>query len=78
MKVKELIKILQSVEDKNRNIQILIGDEYDDSLGCEVFDVMHIDDSEQCVEIFCEINDCYTEIFPQSKITINTQQNDNL
>ena len=71
MKVKELIQILQRIEDKNRNIQILIGDEYDDSLGCEVFDVMHTDDVEQCVEIFCEINQCYVDIFPQSKITIN-------
>jgi len=71
MKVKELIEVLNKIEDKNRDIQILIGNEHEDSLGCDTFHLMHTDNVEQCVEIFCEIEDCYTELFPDSKITIN-------
>ena len=70
-KVRELIEELNKIENKEREIQILIGDEYDDSLGCETFELMHTDDCEQCVEIFCAIDDCYTdEVFPTTKIKI--------
>jgi hypothetical protein len=71
MKVKELIAILNNIENKDREIQILIGDEDNDSLGCETIELLHTDDVEQCVELFCHIEDCYTdEVFPQSKIKI--------
>ena len=61
MKISELIEELQQIEDKDRELQILIGDEDDDSLGCEKFEFMHIDDCgiEHCVEIFCHEKDCY-------------------
>ena len=35
MKVRELIEQLNKIENKEREIQILIGDEDNDSLGCE-------------------------------------------
>ena len=70
MKVKELIEELQKIENKERDIQILIGDEDNDSLGCEVFSLMHTDDVEQCVELFCETENCYTDVFPESSIKI--------
>jgi len=72
MKVKELIEQLNQIENKERELQILIGDESNDSLGCETFELMHTDDDcEQCVEIFCVIDDCYTdEMFPNTRIEI--------
>jgi len=71
MKVKELIEELNKIENKEREIQILIGDEDNDSLGCEKFELMHTDDCEQCVEMFCMIEDCYTdEMFPRTRINI--------
>lgn len=71
MKVSELINQLEKIENKERDLQILIGHYDGDSLGCEKFELMHTDDVEQCVEIFCMTDDCYTDIFPESKITIN-------
>ena len=59
MKISELIEELQKIEDKDRELQILIGNEDDDSLGCEKFELMHIDNCEQVVEIFCHEKDCY-------------------
>lgn len=59
MKVKELINQLQMIENKNRNIQILIGNEDYDSIGCDDFELMHTDDSDQCIEIFCYDKECY-------------------
>ena len=71
MKVRELIEQLNKIENKGRELQILIGDEDNDSLGCETFELMHTDDCEQCVEIFCALDDCYTdEMFPRTKIKI--------
>lgn len=71
MKVKELIEELSKIKDKERELQILIGDEDGDSLGCETFELMHTDDVEQCVEIFCAVDDCYTdEMFSNTRIKI--------
>ena len=60
MKINELIKELQKIEDKNRELQILIGNEDSDSLGCDKFELMHTDDCDQVVEIFCYEEDCYS------------------
>ncbi len=71
MKVRELIEELNKIENKERKIQILIGDEDSDSLGCETFELMHTDDCEQCVEIFCAVDECNTkEMLPRTKIKI--------
>lgn len=76
MTVRELIEELSKIENKERELQILIGDEDVDSLGCETFELMHTsDDCEQCVEIFCAVDDCYTdEMFPRTKISINKKR----
>jgi hypothetical protein len=72
MKVRELIEELSKIENKERELQILIGDEEWDSLGCETFELMHTDDCEQCVEIFCAVDNCYThEMFPRTRISID-------
>jgi|9_EtaG_2_1085328.scaffolds.fasta_scaffold15843_6 uncharacterized protein YcnI len=54
MKVKELIKELQQIKDKDKELQILIGDDDNDYYTCSDFTLMHtLDDDEQnCVEIF--------------------------
>jgi len=76
MKVRELIEELNKIENKEREIQILIGDEDNDSLGCERFELGHTDDCEQCVEIFCNIDDCYTdEMFHNTRIKLLTNKN---
>ena len=49
----------QICENKEREIQILIGNEDNDSLGCETFSLMHTEDCDQCVEIFCEEKNVY-------------------
>jgi hypothetical protein len=72
MKISKLIEELQKIKDKDRELQILIGNEYNDSLGCDNFELMHTDNHgiEHCVEIFCHEDNCYTHPFPQSNITI--------
>ncbi len=59
MKVKELIKILQKIDNQDRHIQILVGDEDKDNFASDNFEVMHTDDVEQCVEIFIEDKNIY-------------------
>jgi|TARA_B110000977_G_scaffold104221_1_gene136009 hypothetical protein len=59
MKVKDLIKILENIENKERDIQILVGDEDKDYFASGQFSVMHTDNVEQCVEIFIEKNNLY-------------------
>ena len=36
-----------------------VGNEDFDNFGCDEFELMHTDDSEQCVEIFCYDKECY-------------------
>ena len=62
MKVKELLKELSKIKDKERDIQILIGDEERDYEGCEVFTLMRTDDGcdrDMPVEIFMDTKDVY-------------------
>ena len=59
MKVKELIKELNGIKDKERFIQILIGDEDRDYQGSDTFILMHTLDDEQCLEIFVDKNSIY-------------------
>lgn len=59
MKVKELIEILENIEDKDRDLQILVGDEDRDYFASDQLNVMHTDDVEQCVEIFIQKENLY-------------------
>jgi len=59
MKVKELIKELNKIKDKDRNLQIICGDEDRDYEGCEIFELMHTDENEQSVEIFMHPKNVY-------------------
>ena len=53
MKVKELIALLEKVKDKNRNLQILVGNEDEDFLHYNQFELMHtLDDDDGVIEIF--------------------------
>ena len=48
MKVKELIKELQQIKDKEKELEILIGDDDNDYYTCSDFILMHtLDDDEQ-------------------------------
>ena len=46
-------------KDKERSIQILIGDEDRDYQGSDTFVLMHTLDDEQCLEIFVDKNSIY-------------------
>jgi len=59
MRIKQVIKILQSVKDKDRSLQILIGNEDDDFLASDIFEFMHTDDCEQSVELFIHNDELY-------------------
>jgi len=60
MTVKHLIQELQKIKDKERNIQILIGDYDKDYHGSDDFTLMHtLDNDEQSVEIFINENWIY-------------------
>ena len=60
MKVKHLIKLLEKIKDKERDIQILIGDDDKDSYGSDDFTLMHtLDNDDQCVEMFINKNLIY-------------------
>ena len=60
MKVKHLIQELEKIKDKERNIQILIGDDDKDYHGSDDFTLMHtLDNDNQCVEMFINKNLIY-------------------
>ena len=44
MKVKQLVEILQNIEDQDRDLQILVGDEDKDYFASGQFSEMHTDD----------------------------------
>ena len=53
MKVKHLIRLLNKVKDKERNIQFLYGNDDEDFYASDEIHVLHaLDDDEQCVELF--------------------------
>lgn len=56
MKVKDLIKALNNIKDKERDIDILIGNEDEDTLVFTEFEIHHADDCDQSVEIFCNVS----------------------
>jgi len=60
MKVKELIKELQNIKDKEREIEILIGNEDKDFYTCSEIDLMHtLDNDETSVELFVNTSKLY-------------------
>lgn len=60
MKVKHLIQELKKIKDKERDIQILIGDDDKDHYGSDDFTLMHtLDNDEQSVEIYINENWIY-------------------
>lgn len=60
MKVEHLIQELQKIKNKERDIQILIGDDDKDYQGSDDFTLMHtLDNDEQSVEIFINKNLIY-------------------
>jgi hypothetical protein len=60
MKVKHLIQELKKIKNKERDIQILIGDDDKDYHGSDDFTLMHtLDNDDQCVEIFINKNWIY-------------------
>jgi len=59
MKVKQLLEILQKIDNQDRDLQILVGNEDRDYFASDNFGVMHTDDVEQCVEIFVEDKNIY-------------------
>ena len=60
MKVKELIKELQQIKDKEREVEILIGNKDRDYYTCSEIDLMHtLDNDDTSVEIFVNTTKLY-------------------
>ena len=60
MKVKELIKELQNIKDKEREVEILVGNEDKDFYTCSEIDLMHtLDNDETSVEFFVNTSKLY-------------------
>lgn len=53
MKIKELIKQLEEVENQDREISIIIGNEEYNSMVFDEFELHNTDDNETTVELFC-------------------------
>ncbi len=53
MKVKELIKRLQEIEDKDREVSIIIGNEDDNTMVFDYFELHNLFDTETSIEVFC-------------------------
>ena len=52
MKIKELINRLQEIKDKDRDISIILGNEDNNSIIFDYFEI-HNEDNETSLEIFC-------------------------
>ena len=61
MKVKELIKELEQIKDKEKELEVLIGDDDNDYYTNSEFTLMHtLDDDEQnCIELFIHTEKLY-------------------
>jgi len=53
MKIKELIKQLEEVENQDRKVSIIIGNEENNSMVFDEFELHNTDDNETTVELFC-------------------------
>ena len=53
MKIRELIKKLQEVENQDREVSIVIGNEDNNSMVFDKFELHNTDDNETSLEVFC-------------------------
>ena len=53
MKIKELIKKLQEVVNQDRKVSIVIGNEDNNSMVFDKFELHNTDDNETSIEVFC-------------------------
>lgn len=53
MKIKHLISKLQEVENQNREVSIVIGNEDNNSMVFDEFELNNTEDNETSIEVFC-------------------------
>jgi len=53
MKIRELIKKLQEVGNQDREVSIVIGNEDNNSMVFDKFELHNTDDNETSIEMFC-------------------------
>ena len=53
MTIQELINQLQEIENKDREVSIIIGNEDDNTMAFDYFELHNLDDCETSIEIFC-------------------------
>ena len=73
MKIKELIKELQKIEDQNREISVVIGNEDNNSFVFDEFELHNIDNSETSIELFCFDNYIFEQDYCYSIRDIKTK-----
>ena len=53
MTIQELINQLQEIENKDREVSIIIGNEDDNTMTFDYFELHNLHDCETSIEIFC-------------------------
>jgi len=53
MKIRDFIKQLQEVKNQDRKVSIIIGNEDNNSMVFDEFELHNTDDNETTVELFC-------------------------
>jgi hypothetical protein len=56
MTIQQLIKQLQEIENKDREVSIVIGNEDDNTMVFDYFELHNLHDSETSIEVFCNDN----------------------
>ena len=74
MKIRELIKQLQEVENQDREVSIVIGNEDNNSMVFDEFELHNTDNNETSVEVFCFDNYMFEQDYCYSIRDINNSK----
>lgn len=75
MKIKDLISKLQEVENQDREVSIVIGNEDNNSMVFDEFGLHNTEDNETSIEIFCFDNYMFEQDYCYSIRDIKNQNN---
>ena len=75
MKIRELVKQLQKIENQDREISIVIGNEDNNSFVFDEFELHNVDNCETSIEIFCFDNYMFEQDYCYSIRDIKTKDN---
>ena len=76
MEIRKLVKQLQEIENQDREISIVIGNEDNNSMVFDEFELHNIDSSETSIELFCFDNYMFEQDYCYSIRDIKTRDNE--